>query len=109
MINYIDVIGEKETTFYTFDIRVEGNNIIISPGEYYNQGKLIFNTSKETILTVPEAGSYQIWIFPEGIKLIKGVNTRSDYINILSYFDVPEEASSTGSLKVRCIRTILRD
>ncbi|AKO92720.1 hypothetical protein BEH_11830 [Priestia filamentosa] len=109
MISYIDVIGEKETTFYTFDIRIEKNNIIVSSGEYYNQGNLIFSTTKETILTVPEAGSYQIWIYPDGIKLIKGVNTRSDYINILSYFEVPEESSSIELLKVRCIRTVLRD
>ncbi|MFP7414377.1 hypothetical protein [Priestia filamentosa] len=109
MINYIDVIGEKETTFYTFDIRAEGNDIIVSPGEYYNQGKLVFNAPKETVLTVSESGFYQVWIFSEGIKLIKGVNARSDYINILSYFEVPEGFSSIESLKVRCIRTVLRD
>jgi hypothetical protein len=109
MISYIDVIGEKETTFYTFDIRIEKNNIIVSSGEYYNQGKLIFNMSKETFLTVPGAGSYQIWIFPEGIELIRGVNTRSNYINILSYFDVPEGSPLIESLRVQFIRTILKD
>lgn len=108
MISYIDVIGEKETTFYTFDIRIEKNNIIVSSGEYYNQGKLIFNTSKETFLTVPGVGSYQIWIFPEGIELIKGVNTRSNYINILSYFDVPEGYPLIESLRIQFIRTILK-
>ncbi|MFS0904123.1 hypothetical protein AB3N02_13800 [Priestia aryabhattai] len=107
MLQTYNVIGNEETTFYTFGIRAEGMNIIVSPGIYYNQGEILYQTESETVLTVPGAGSFRIWLYPTGFELSQGLAHREDAINMIAWIDVPEGATSLEEAAINFIRMVV--
>ncbi len=57
------IIGSKLTSFHNFSLRIENDNLIISPGSYYCQNKVLFHAEEETIILFKDNSN--IWLTGE--------------------------------------------
>lgn len=106
MVTVHDCRGDKRTTFYTFQMYLDGMDVIITPGEYWNQEEMIFSTETETKLTIPKDGYYRVWIYPDGLRVIEGYEAPDGYINVLVWAEVPENTTSLNDADVHFIRMV---
>lgn len=97
-----DIKANKETSLSTMQMRIEGNEIVIMPGIYYNQDENIFELSIEKRFTIPlEAGHYEVWIYPAGeMKLEKNFHVDEPYIDMLLWVEMPEGAKSLADAEI---------
>lgn len=100
------VIGSEETSISTFQMRTEGMDIIIMPGEYIQQNEVLFKKDTETRLTIPGAGEYQVWIYPDDIKLEKDYHTEPNYIDMLLWLTAPEGITSLEQAEINFKRFV---
>jgi hypothetical protein len=91
-----DIIGSKESTLSTFQMRVDGNDIIVLPGQYINQNEVLFETTEEKRFTIPlEKGHYEIWLYPNGtMKVEKDWYTDVPFLDCLLWIEMPEGAQT---------------
>lgn len=100
MITMHTVIASEETSISTFQMRFEGMDIIIFPGEYIQQNQTLFKKDTETRITIPGAGDFQVWIYPDDIKLEKDNHTEPNFIDLLVWLTVPEGATSLEQAEI---------
>lgn len=64
--------GRKETVFQDFGCYEENDQIVITPGTYYENGAITINIPEETRIDKPvlaEWSYHEIWITQNGIKM----------------------------------------
>lgn len=70
--------GKTETVFHDFDCYEENDQIVITPGTYYENGATTIHIPNETRIDKPilaEWSYYEIWITQNGIKLYSSGET----------------------------------
>ena len=97
-----DIKANKETSLSTMQMRIEGDEITIMPGIYYNQNESIFELTQEKSFQIPlSAGHYEIWIYPGGnMDLVKNFAVKEPYIDMLLWVEMPEGAKSLADAEI---------
>jgi hypothetical protein len=67
-----EIKGNQKTVFHNFNVSEENNEIIISPGTYYENDAITIEIPQETRINKPELSEWSyhgIWLTRNGVKL----------------------------------------
>lgn len=103
-----DIISSRETTLSTYQMRVEGNEIVVMPGEYIVNEKTLHQTTEERRFPIPlQKGHYEIWLYPNNVmKVEKDWHTDDNFIDCLLWIEMPEGAKSLDEAELNFKRFV---
>jgi hypothetical protein len=83
MINEIIIKGSEDTTFHNISFSTSGMNLMISGGQYYQNGQVLFSDSQGGSVTIPttENMTYEISLLTNG------------EINVFQYHEIEDAIS----------------
>lgn len=102
MFEMLSIKAGRDTSLSTFQMRQEGNNIIVFPGEYICQNEVLAQTTEEKKIAVPlEPGHYELWLYKDGsMKFEKDYVTVDNYIDCLLFIEMPAGAKSLDDAQI---------
>lgn len=85
MIEHI-VEGSIDTSMHDFEVSINGLEITVSPGRYYQNGNIRYSVVDNTHLMVDREGYQELWLTESGFKLIYGNEMVEKSIDRLMWF-----------------------
>lgn len=95
MIEIINLAGTKESTWHNFVLGVKGSSLTVSPGEYWQGGEMLYQSTKEKVFQIPLSNgkSYELYLLEDGIFLFDELITHTNPLMLMAWF------TNTGALE----------
>jgi hypothetical protein len=108
------VQGTKENSFHDFNITIEGMNLIISSGSYYQAGQEKINSDTDTLISIPspnEETNYEVWLTTDGLQVL--TRTQNENFDIvdnpllkLNWFSLQPNETDLNNAEIHFLKVV---
>lgn len=95
MIEIMNLAGTKESSWHDFSLVVNGNTLTVTPGEYWQRGQRLYQSTEEKTFEIPlsDGKAYELYILENGIFLFDELVTLETPLMLMAWF------TNTGALE----------
>ncbi|WP_209121501.1 hypothetical protein [Alkalihalobacillus sp. BA299] len=108
------VEGSQNTSLHDFQISINGLDLMISGGSYYQAGQEKFVSSEEATIQIPsptELTHYTLWLTESGINVLARTD-KEEYTEVLNpvdrlaWFSIPANETDLNNVDIHFVKVV---